>query len=109
METVSIIKICEIYGGIFLPPTCKMNYVTMRDYYAHMRLFYVNMQHTYVEMQHDYVNRGVGKYLTLGRRKTDIFRGMGVLKHVFYLILKISARIFMIFLIILIHNIKTPD
>ena len=39
LETVSIIKICEIYGGIFLPLTCKMNYVTMRDYYAHMRPF----------------------------------------------------------------------
>ena len=36
-----------------------------------------------------------------------IFRGRGVLKHVFDLIFKISARLFTIF--ILIHYIKHPN
>ena len=39
---------------------------------------------------------------------SDIFRGRGVLKHVFDLILKISARLFTIFYITLIYYIKHP-
>ena len=45
-----------IYGGILLPPTCKINYVNMQHNYVHMRLIYVNMQHNYVNMRLIYVN-----------------------------------------------------
>ena len=47
---------CYLYGGILLPPTCKINYVNMRDNYVNMRLIYFNMQHNYVDMLHKYVN-----------------------------------------------------
>ena len=40
---------------------------------------------------------------------SDIFRGRGVLKHVFDLILKISARLFTIFLYNINILYKTPD
>ena len=40
-----------IYGGILLPPTCKINYVNMQHNYVNMRLIYVDMQHNYVDMQ----------------------------------------------------------
>ena len=38
------------YGGILLPPTCKINYVNMQHNYVNMRLIYVDMQHNYVGM-----------------------------------------------------------
>jgi hypothetical protein len=31
-------------GGIFLPPTCKINYVNMQENYVNMQENYVNMQ-----------------------------------------------------------------
>jgi hypothetical protein len=34
------------YGGIFLPPTCKINYVNMQENYVNMQKNYVNMQVT---------------------------------------------------------------
>ena len=43
-------KIIESYGGILLPPTCKINYVNMQHNYVNMRLIYVDMQHNYVDM-----------------------------------------------------------
>ena len=33
----------NMYGGILLPPICKINYVNMRENYVNMRLFYVNI------------------------------------------------------------------
>ena len=39
-----------MYGGILLPPTCKINYVNMQHNYVNMRLIYVDMQHNYVDM-----------------------------------------------------------
>ena len=39
-----------MYGGILLPPTCKINYVNMQNNYVNMRLIYVDMQHNYVDM-----------------------------------------------------------
>ena len=38
------------YGGILLPPTCKINYVNMQHNYVNMRRIYVDMQHNYVDM-----------------------------------------------------------
>ena len=35
------------YGGILLPPTCKINYVNIQHNYVNMRLIYVDMQHNY--------------------------------------------------------------
>jgi hypothetical protein len=29
---------CVIYGGIFLPPTCKINYVNMQENYVNMQV-----------------------------------------------------------------------
>ena len=40
-----------MYGGILLPPTCKINYVNMQHNYVNMRPIYVDMQHNNVEMQ----------------------------------------------------------
>ena len=37
------------YGGILLPPTCKINYVNMQHNYANIRLIYVDMQQYNVE------------------------------------------------------------
>ena len=34
----------RFYGGILLPPTCKINYVNMQHNYVNMRLIYVDMQ-----------------------------------------------------------------
>ena len=31
-----------MYDGIFMSPTCKINYVNMKHYYVDMRLIYVN-------------------------------------------------------------------
>ena len=42
--------------GIILLPTCKKDYVKMRDNYVIMRLFCVNKQHIYAAMQHNCVN-----------------------------------------------------
>ena len=44
------------YGGILLPPSCKIVYVNMRHNNIPMRHSYGNMQHNYVDMQHNYVN-----------------------------------------------------
>ena len=38
------------YGGILLPPTCKINYVNIQHNYVNMRLIYIHMQHNYVDM-----------------------------------------------------------
>ena len=39
-----------LYGGILLPPTCKINYVNMQHNYVNMRLINVDMHHIYVDM-----------------------------------------------------------
>ena len=39
-----------LFGGILLPPTCKINNVNMQHNYVNMRLIYVDMQHNYVDM-----------------------------------------------------------
>jgi hypothetical protein len=36
---------------MFLPPTCKINYVNMQENYVSMQENYVNMQENYVNMQ----------------------------------------------------------
>ena len=41
-------------------------------------------------------------------KNLDNFRGRGVLKHVFDLMLKISARLYAIFYMISIYHIKQP-
>lgn len=43
---------CHIYmyGGIILPPICKINYVIMQHNYVNMPLIYVNMQHHYLDI-----------------------------------------------------------
>jgi hypothetical protein len=38
-------------GGIFLPPTCKINYVNMQENNVNMQDNYVNMQENHVTMQ----------------------------------------------------------
>ena len=38
------------YGGILLPPSCKINYVNMQHNYVDIRLIYVDMQHNDVDM-----------------------------------------------------------
>jgi hypothetical protein len=47
------------YGGIFLSPTCKLNYVKMQENYVSMQENYVNMQENYVNMQ---VTNLLGEY-----------------------------------------------
>jgi hypothetical protein len=37
------------YGGIFLPPTCKINYDNMQENYVNMQENYANMQENYVK------------------------------------------------------------
>jgi hypothetical protein len=55
----------ENYGGIFLPPTCKINYVNMQENYVIMQENYVNMQENYVNMQ---VTNILGKsYFNMGK------------------------------------------
>lgn len=44
-------NITMVYGGIFLPPTCKINYVNMQENYVNMQYNYVYMQDNYVDMQ----------------------------------------------------------
>ena len=41
------------YGGILMPPKCKINNVNMQHNYVHVRLIYVNMQDNYFDMQHN--------------------------------------------------------
>lgn len=40
------IEIFQMYGGIVLHPTCKINYVNMQDNYVDMQDNYVDMQVT---------------------------------------------------------------
>ena len=40
----------DCYGGILLPPTCKINYVNMQHNNVNRRLIYVDMHHNYVDM-----------------------------------------------------------
>ena len=42
------------YDGILLPPTCKINNVTMHrtSNYDYMPLIYINLQLYYLDMQH---------------------------------------------------------
>jgi hypothetical protein len=57
-----------VYGGIFLPPTCKINYVNMQENYVNMQENYVNMQVTNLLGESDF-NMGkitcISPYLTL--------------------------------------------
>lgn len=40
-----------MYGSIFLPPTCKINYVNIQENYVNMQDNDVYMQDNYVDMQ----------------------------------------------------------
>lgn len=40
-----------MYGGIFLLPICKINYVILPENYVNMQDNYVNMQDHYDDMQ----------------------------------------------------------
>ena len=46
-----------MYGGIFLPPICKVNYVNMQPIYVDMRDNYADMQFkvSYLACRHKYV------------------------------------------------------
>lgn len=39
-------RVSIMYGGIFLPPICKINYVNMQDSYVYMQANYVDLQFT---------------------------------------------------------------
>ena len=42
MENFSF-ALSVMYGGILLPPTCKINYVNMQHNYVNMRFIYIDM------------------------------------------------------------------
>ena len=44
----------NLYGGIFLPPICKMNYVNISLIYVSMQRNYAEMQHNYLDIQESY-------------------------------------------------------
>ena len=46
----------SLYGGILLPPICKIRYGNMQHKYVKMRLIYDNMQQNFVSMRYNYVN-----------------------------------------------------
>lgn len=39
-------RVSIMYGGIFLPPICKINYVNMQDSYVYTQANYVDLQFT---------------------------------------------------------------
>ena len=58
------VPVCQLYGGTFLSPTCKIKMMskcqlvmsTCQHYFDDMRLIYVNSRLIYIYMQHYYVN-----------------------------------------------------
>ena len=67
INTFALLSLTPFYGGIFLPPTCKINYVNMQENYVNMQENYVNMQVTNLLGESDF-NMGkiacVSTYLT---------------------------------------------
>lgn len=59
------------FGGIFLPHTCKIDYVNIQDNYVNMQDNYAFMQDNYVDMQDYYV----GMQVTNLYRESDFNRG----------------------------------